>query len=102
MYKEEYENEIDNEKQLIYEGKTYTIQYAHFPNYVRRSEFNGRPIIVGRTWAYCEVDGVKFEVLADCWVKDAFTPEKGEYVTTGRLLKKMGLPTILADQLGKY
>jgi len=93
------ENEIQklNETRVIktQKGKEIEIKFVHNPNVGRRSIITGMPIWSGQTTA--EANGIKVD--AKCWAKEPFTYARARVVTTGRILKKMGLPTILAEQV---
>lgn len=100
MYKENYEEKIERNGKLEHMGKLYDLKYIHFPNYVQRSKYTGLPISVGKTVAKIKGNkGNTYKAEAKCWVMEPFTLERGEYVVTGRLLKKIGLPTNLAENV---
>lgn len=77
------------------EGREIEVKFVHDPNVGRRSIYNGMPIWTGQTTA--EANGIKVD--AKCWAKEPFTYSRARVVTAGRLLKKMGLPTDLAEQV---
>ena len=99
MYVEIYKDKIETEKRVTHQGKAIVIKFTHFPNYVRRSHFHGLPVVVGRTDADVVIGKTPFHAEARCWALEPFDIGRGEYVATGRLMKKIGLPTGLADQL---
>ena len=76
-------------------GKKIEIEFSHFPNVVgTRSKFTGLPIWIGKTVA--NAPGATEESL--CWVNEPYSYAWGRVVATGRVLKKLGLPTSLAEQ----
>jgi hypothetical protein len=77
------------------------ITYEHTPNVVgKRSKYTGLPIWIGTTKASGSLNGgTQVETEAKCWLKEPFTYQRGRVVTTGRLLKELGLPTSLAEQV---
>ena len=77
---------------IKYQGKKYEVEFVHEPDYVRRSQYTGLPVIVGRTTASIQANGTTHSVVAECWVKDKFTEYMGEYVSVGRLQKQLGIP----------
>lgn len=100
MYKEKYEEKIERKGTLEHMEKVYDIEYTHFPNYVQRSRYTGLPTSVGKTVAEIkEKSGKTYKAEAKCWVMEPFTFERGEYVVTGRLLKQIGLPTSIAENV---
>ncbi len=75
--------------------KKIEIKFSHYPNVVgTRSKFTGLPIWVGKTVA--NAPGATGESL--CWVNEPYSYAWGRVVATGRVLKKLGLPTDLAEQ----
>lgn len=100
MYKEIYKEKILRKGKLEHIGKVYDIFYTHYPNYVRRSKYTGLPSVVGKTEATIKGNtGKTYKAEATCWLMEPFTFERGEHVVTGRLLKQIGLPTILASEV---
>jgi len=99
MYESILPERVERKGKLVVNKKTYEISYTHYPNYVRRSKFDGLPRSVGKTFAKIVTDGTAYEAEAECWVMEPFTFERGELVVTGRLLKSMGLPTVLAEKV---
>jgi len=104
MEKETYEEVLKDlkEKRTVKteDGKKVEVQYEHKPNDVKRSFETGLPIWVGKTIAKGSIDGgTEIEVEAKCWVNESFTFSQGRVVSTGRLLKQLGLPTSLAEQV---
>lgn len=77
---------------IKYNGKEIEVRFKHEPDYVRRSEYTGLAVIVGRTTASIQANGTNHSVTAECWIKDRFTEYMGEYVSVGRLQKKLGIP----------
>jgi hypothetical protein len=77
-----------------------TIDYTHEPNVVgERNTYTGLLIWVGKTTAKTTVNGKVYETVAKCWVNEPFTYSRARIVATGRLLKKVMLPTSIADQV---
>ena len=77
----------------------YQLEYTHYPNFVKRSPFTGLAHVVGKTHVKARTDGTVYEAEAECWVMEPFTFERGEEVSTGRVLKVMGLPTTLVKEV---
>ena len=99
MYAEIYKDKIANDKRVTHQGEEIVITLLHFPNYVRRSHFHGLPVVVGRTEADVVRGGVSTHAEARCWALEAFDMSRGEYVSAGRVLKKLGFPTDLVDRM---
>ena len=103
MKKYEANLETRNEACVILteDGKKIDIKYRHRPNAVGpRSNYKGLPIWVGETEATATLDnGTEVTAVAKCWLKEPFTYSRGRVVSTGRLLKELGLPTKLAMQV---
>lgn len=77
-----------------------TIEYSHEPNVVgERNNYNGLLIWVGKTTAKTTVNGKVYESVTKCWVNEPFTYSRARIVATGRLLKKIMLPTEIAEQV---
>lgn len=75
--------------------KKIEIEFSHYPNMVgKRSKFTGLPIWVGKTVA--NAPGATEEAL--CWVNEPYAYAWGRVVSAGRVLKKLGLSTKLAEQ----
>jgi len=105
MNKEIYEAELKEKEETrtvkIQEGEELLVEYLHEPNIVGlRSVYTGLPIWVGRTTAKASKDdGTVIEDVANCWLKEPYTYSRGRVVSTGRLLKQLRLPTLLAEQV---
>lgn len=102
--KEKYEAKLEakEEKRTIFVGeKELSLKFYHNPNVVGpRSEHTGLPIWVGETVAKGNLDGgTEVETVAYCWTNEPYTYSRGRVVSTGRLLKQLGLPTLLTDQV---
>jgi len=100
--KKEYKEDLEDVQETCIidagNGKKIEIDFSHFPNVAgKRSKFTGLPIWVGKTKARA----LGVEAVALCWVKEPYSYERGRYVTAGRILKKLGLPTSLAEQVRK-
>lgn len=91
----------EEEAVIEHNGKIVHVKYLHEPNVVGpRSEYTGLPIWVGLTTASTNVDGgTQIDVLAKCWMNEPFQYSQARVVSTGRLLKKLGLPTNLAEKV---
>lgn len=83
------------------DGKEVEIQYEHYPNVVGpRSIHTGLPIWVGKTEAKgCLDGGTSIETEARCWTHEPYAYSQARVVSTGRLLKLLGLPTSLTEQV---
>jgi hypothetical protein len=99
IYQTVYADEIKRTGTVRANGELITITFMHYPNYVKRSAFTGLARSVGRTVASTTRKGTFHSVDTACWVMEPFTFERGEYVSTGRLMKLFGLPTSYADLL---
>ena len=83
------------------DGKEVEVEYEHKPNVIgRRSVYTGLPIWVGETTAKGNLDGgTEVVTVAKCWLREPYTYSRGRIVSTGRILKQLGLPTSLAEQV---
>jgi len=83
------------------DGKEVEIKYEHYPSVVGpRSVYTGLPIWVGKTEANgCLDGGTSIDVEARCWTHEPYSYSQARVVSTGRLLKQLGLPTKLAEQV---
>lgn len=103
--KKEYETVFEDlkEKRVLKVGdkKEIEVKYEHRPNVVGpRSKSNGLPIWVGETTATGNLDGgTEITAQAKCWLKEPYDYSQARVVATGRLLKQLGLPTSLAEQV---
>ena len=103
--KKTYEEELKDKKEKrtvkTKDGKEVEIEYEHSPNVVgRRSKYTGLPIWVGETSAKGNYDGgTEVVTVAKCWLNEPFTYNRGRIVSTGRILKQLGLPTELTEQV---
>jgi len=90
----------DEKRVIETSGHKMVIEYHHRPNHVGpRSTYTGLPIWVGYTKAEAS-DGKSFaEDEAKCWTDEPFNYSQARIVVTGRLLKKLNLPTSLAEQI---
>jgi len=97
--KKTYEEKLKDkeETRTVKAGKAKVeIAYKHQPNVVGpRSKYTGLPIWVGKT----EANANGITVVAFCWLNEPYTYDRGRIVTTGRLMKELGLPTSLAEQV---
>lgn len=104
MNKNQYEThlrDVDEKREIkIPKQKTVVIEFHHRPNEVGpRSKYTGLPIWVGRTKAEAS-NGNKFaEAEAFCWTFEPYDYSQARVVVAGRILKKMKLPTSLAEQV---
>lgn len=99
-----YEQNLKSKKEerTIDDGKhKFVVEYNHYPNAVGpRSKYTGLPIWVGKTIARGPyADDQAKEVVAKCWTDEPFDYDQARFIATGRLLKALGLPTSLADQV---
>ena len=104
MKNEMYESnlkDLKEERSLSVEDKKIAIKYKHYPNIVGpRSEYHGVPIWVGKTEAEAFIEGKTVATAeARCWLYEPFSYSQARVVVTGRLLKKIHLPTKLAEQV---
>lgn len=101
VYEENLEDETTEQRTLKTEKGELTITYTHTPNVVgKRSKYTGLPIWVGTTHAVGSINGgTSIETESKCWLNEPFTYSRGRVVSTGRLLKQLGLPTSLAEQV---
>lgn len=103
--KEKYEAVLEDreEKRTIKtdDGKEVEVKYKHYPSVVGpRSIHTGLPIWVGKTEANgCLDGGTQIDVEARCWTHEPYSYSQARVVSTGRLLKQLGLPTNLAEQV---
>jgi hypothetical protein len=96
IYKENLKDKKEEKVVKAEDNKEIVVQYKHYPNVVgKRSVYTGLPIWVGKTEA--EANGIKAE--AKCWVGEPYSYDQARVVVTGRILKQMGLPTKLAEQV---
>lgn len=98
-YESTYKEKYVRQGNLKVGKEVYKIEYTHYPNFVRRSAYTGLAHVVGKTHAKLTTNGTVYETEAECWIMEPFTFERGEEVATGRLLKQMNLPTILAKEV---
>jgi len=96
-YKEKLEYSTEEVRTiLVEEGQRMEIRYVFEPNIVGpRSKYTGLPIWIGRTIATSGKQGVEIY----CAREEPFDVDQAIYIATGKLLKKMNLPTQLADQV---
>lgn len=103
MKEEKYKLEDKKEARTVTldDGRELAVAYLHRPNVVGdRSAYTGLPIWVGETVAKASLDGeTEIETTAYCWLREPYTYSRGRVVSTGRLLKKLHLPTLLAEQV---
>jgi hypothetical protein len=99
MYETTYKDKIVRKGSLKLGDTVYQLEYTHYPNFVKRSPYTGLPRVVGKTHVKMVGDGTSYEQEAECWVMEPFTFERGEFVSTGRVLKSMGLPTSFAKEV---
>ena len=104
MKEKKYESVLEDtdEKRTIktQDGKELVIEYHHRPNVVgKRSIHTGLPIWIGHTKAEANGKELKFaEAEAKCWTNEVYDYNQARVVVTGRILKKLNLPTELAEQ----
>lgn len=90
--------DLQEERKIHTTENEIIIRYEHQPNSVGpRSEYTGLPVWVGRTLAEAFVNGKSVaRVEAKCWMYEPFNYSQARIVSTGRILKKLKLPTDLA------
>lgn len=93
--------DLKEERSISTKDKKIDIKYKHYPNIVGpRSEYHGVPIWVGKTDAEAFIDGKQVATAeARCWMYEPFNYAQARVVVTGRILKKLNLPTLLAEQV---
>lgn len=98
--KQNYEanlRDLQEERKVHTSDKDIVIKYDHRPNEVKRSIYSGLPVWIGKTTAEAFVNGKSIATAeAKCWENEAFSYSQARVVVTGRLLKKLKLPTDLA------
>ena len=77
---------------IKYSGQEYPVTIQHNKDFVRRSEFTDKPIIVGKTTATVLIEGKKYEGTSECSILDDFNPEFGIKIAIGRIQKQLNIP----------
>jgi len=81
------------------ENMEINIVFIHNPSIGERSPYNGKALWLGDTTANTKVGNISYTAHAKCWIGEPFSYSRGRYISTGRILKEIGLDTKLAKQV---
>lgn len=95
---EEYVEEKTETREINTKRGKLVIEYKHMPNVVKRSQYTGLPVWIGKTEATGTLNGgTAIDTEAKCWAHEPWDFSRARVVTTGRILKQLNLPTCWAD-----
>ena len=77
---------------IKYNGQEYPVITTHDKDFVRRSEFTNKAIVVGRTISTVTINGKNIRGISECSILDSFNEEFGEKIAVGRIKKELKIP----------